>query len=72
MMEEKTLKNGKYLRTKTLLYSVVSGAFASAILIKENAEPRALIFIPIGVMALTLVYFKMNAFIKRLERMSQL
>lgn len=63
------LKIAKCIRTKMLLFSLAAWVFTTLILIIENGEMGELIFIPIGAIILTLVYFKMDAFIKKLERM---
>lgn len=68
-MKETIVKTAKYIRIRKLLYTLAFGLFAILILIKENSKLIALIFIPIGAIVLTLVYYKMYTFIKRLERM---
>lgn len=60
----------KCIRSKMLLFSIAAWVFTTLILIIENGELGELIFIPIGAVVLTIVYFKMNAFIKKLEAMS--
>ncbi len=70
MMQEKKLKIVKYLRKRMLVCAVASWVFTTLILIIEDGGLRELIFLPIGAMALTLVYFKMNAIIKKLETIS--
>ncbi len=51
---------------------IASWVFSTLILIIEDGGLREVIFFPIGAIAiaLTLVYFKMNTFIKKLEAKS--
>lgn len=70
-MKEKIVITVKYIRIQTLLYTVVFGVFATLIFIKANGELRTLIFISTGTMVLMWLYYKMNAFIKKLEGMTR-
>jgi hypothetical protein len=64
------LKIAKCIKSKMLLFSIAAWVFTTLILIIENGELGVLILIPICAVALTVVYFKMNVFIKNLEAMS--
>lgn len=70
MIKIKKLKLAKCIRAKMLLFSVAAWVFTTLILIIENGELGELIFIPIGAAGLTVVYFKMNTIVKKLETMS--
>jgi len=67
MIKVKKLKVAKCLRTKMLLFAMVTWVFTILSLILENRKPKELFFIPIGAMALTLIYFKMNDYVKKIE-----
>lgn len=67
MIKLKKLKIAKCLRTKSLLFAMASWVITILILIIGNGKLNELIFIPIGAMALTLIYFKMNDYVKKIE-----
>lgn len=66
------LKIAKCIRSKMMFIVIASWVFSTLILIIEDGGLREVIFFPIGAIAiaLTLVYFKMNTFIKKLEAKS--
>ncbi len=68
MIKEKNLKKVKCLRKQTLVCAVAAWVFVTLILIRKSGGLREFIFISIGAMVLTLVYLKMYAFIKKLEK----
>lgn len=68
MIKEKNLKTTKSLRKKTLLCAVAAWVFTTLILIKKSSGLREFIFISIGAIVLTVIYLKMYAFIKKLEK----
>lgn len=68
MIKEKNLKKATSLRKQTLVCAVAVWVFTTLILIKKSGGLREFIFISIGAMVLTLVYLKMYAFIKKLEK----
>lgn len=67
MIKVKKLKIAKSLRTKMLLFAFATLAFISLCLILQNRKPKELFFISIGAMALTLIYFKMYDYVKKIE-----
>lgn len=67
MIKVKKLKIAKCLRTKMLLFVMATWVFIILSLILENRKPKELIFISIGAMALTLIYFKMYDYVKKIE-----
>ncbi len=68
MMKEKNLKKATSLRKQTLVCAVAVWVFTTLILIKKSGGLIEFVFISIGAMVLTLVYLKMYAFIKKLEK----
>lgn len=67
-MKEKNLKKATSLRKQTLVCAVAVWVFTTLILIKKSGGLIEFVFISIGAMVLTLVYLKMYAFIKKLEK----
>jgi len=67
-MKEKKLTKARCLRKKTWLCVIAAGVFTTLILIKGSVGLREYIFICIGAIVLTVIYLKMYAFIKELEK----
>jgi hypothetical protein len=68
-MIKNKIKIIKLIQSKVLLVAMAAWVFTFLMLLVENGQLRDLIFIPIGGAALTLVYFKMYAIIKKIEMM---
>lgn len=69
IMKLNKLKTIKCIRSKVLAFAMASWFITLLVLLIENGGLRELIFFPIGAIILTLIYFKMNNYIKKLDTM---